>query len=103
MERIVRLHVGLVRVHPFFDGNGLLARVLLAVQTAQYLGAAVLLPRNDPTYFAALRKACDGNLSDLSADLRLRLQKAAQQQHAADGARAAADTERYRVIRHQPD
>src|SRR6266852_1569549 len=67
VDRILRFHVGLLQVHPFFDGNGLLARVLLAFQTEQLLGTKVLLPRRDGNYFACLRRASEGNWKDLLA------------------------------------
>ena len=86
LERIVRFHAGLLAVHPFFDGNGLLARVLLALQTEKHLGTRVVLPRRDPAYFSALRNASEGDIADLCSYLKARMEEAAQQRHAADGA-----------------
>lgn len=86
LQRIVRLHAGLLAVHPFFDSNGLLARVLLALQTEKHLRTRVVLPRRDPAYFSALRKASEGDIADLCGYLKARMEAAAQQRDAGDGA-----------------
>lgn len=69
-EQAVQLHVELMRIHPFFDGNGLLGRALLAAMSRRYLGKAVVVPRADPPYFASLRAAMTGSLESLSAYLQ---------------------------------
>ena len=76
LDRIVRLHAGLLQVHPFFDGNGLLARVLLALQTEELLGQRLLLPRRDKDYFRALRRAAEGDYEDLRSYVRARMRGA---------------------------
>jgi fido (protein-threonine AMPylation protein) len=65
LKRISALHAELVAVHPFFDGNGLVARVLLAVQTERFWIAPVVLPRNDRDYFSSLRLAVEGDTASL--------------------------------------
>jgi Fic family protein len=69
LRRITELHVDLMRIHPFFDGNGLVGRALLAALGKQLLGRAYLVPRADPKYFAALRTALAGDLEPLVAYL----------------------------------
>lgn len=69
-EQAVQLHVELMRIHPFFDGNGLLGRALLAAMSKRYLGNAVVVPRADPAYFASLRAAMVGSAESLTAYLR---------------------------------
>jgi len=69
-EEAVTLHIELMRIHPFFDGNGLLGRALLAAMTKQYLGEGVLIPRADPAYFTELRAAMAGTSKPLVAYLR---------------------------------
>jgi len=84
LERIVGFHTDLIAVHPFFDGNGLLARALLAVQTEEYLGQRVVLPRRDTAYFTALRHAFRGARGRLIAYVKARMERAAQQADEAD-------------------
>lgn len=69
IQRIAELHVDLMRIHPFFDGNGLIGRALLAALGKQLLGRMFLLPRADARYFAALRTALAGDLNPLLAYL----------------------------------
>jgi fido (protein-threonine AMPylation protein) len=85
LDRIARFHAGLIAAHPFFDGNGLVARILLALQTEKHLGVRVVLPRRDPTYFASIRKAGEGDVSELFKYLKNRIE-AAQQTTRVDGA-----------------
>lgn len=69
-EQVVQLHVELMRIHPFFDGNGLLGRALLAAMSKPYLGRTRGIPRSDHEYFASLRAALAGSAESLTAYLR---------------------------------
>ena len=69
LKRIAELHVELMRIHPFFDGNGLVGRALVAALGKQLLGREYLVPRADPQYFAALRTALSGDIEPLLAYL----------------------------------
>lgn len=69
LRRIAELHVELMRIHPFFDGNGLVGRALVAALGKQLLGREYLVPRADPQYFAALRTALYGDVEPLLAYL----------------------------------
>ncbi|MBI3127602.1 MAG: Fic family protein [Candidatus Tectomicrobia bacterium] len=86
LDHILRFHIGLLQVHPFFDGNGLLARVLLAVHTEEHLGIRVMLPRRDAAYFRALRQASQGNYDDLLRYVKIKMDDAVQHRLPADGA-----------------
>jgi Fic family protein len=65
LRQIAKLHVDLMRIHPFFDGNGLVGRALLAALGKRLLGRVYLVPRADPKYFTALRNALDGDIEPL--------------------------------------
>ena len=69
LRGIAKLHVELMRIHPFFDGNCLVGRALLAALGKQLLGRVYLVPRADPRYFAALRTALSGDIEPLLAYL----------------------------------
>jgi fido (protein-threonine AMPylation protein) len=86
LDRIARFHAGLISIHPFFDGNGVVARILLALQTEKHLGLRLVLPRRDPTYFASIRKASEGDPFELFSYLKSRIEAAAQQAATVDGA-----------------
>ena len=71
IKRIAELHVDLMRIHPFFDGNGLVGRALLAAVGKKLVGRVLLVPRADPRYFIALRTALAGDVNALIAYLEL--------------------------------
>lgn len=63
---IARFHHTLVSVHPFLDGNGVLARVVTALQCKQLTGRKAELIRRDAEYIAALKSADSGDYDMLS-------------------------------------
>lgn len=69
LRRIAELHVELMRIHPFFDGNGLVGRALLAALGKQLLDRVYFVPRADPHYFAAIQTALSGDIEPLLAYL----------------------------------
>jgi Fic family protein len=71
---IAALHTELMRIHPFFDGNGLLGRALVAALSRRLLGRPCLVPRDDPAYFASVRTALSGDPSALVGYLEARLE-----------------------------
>jgi Fic family protein len=71
-EEIIDLHVELMRIHPFFDGNGLVGRAIMAALSKRLLGQTYRIPRADPEYFAALRVALLGDSQPFLAYLESR-------------------------------
>lgn len=65
MQHIAGIHTELMRIHPFFDGNGLLGRALVAALSQRLLGRTCFVPRDDPAYFASIRTALSGDQSSL--------------------------------------
>ena len=63
---VARFFWSLLSIHPFVDGNGRLARQLLAIQCRDLFGLRedILLEKGSP-YYRALRKADQDDLSDL--------------------------------------
>lgn len=60
-------HVGLVHIHPFADGNGRTARLLMNLILVRHGYPPALLPVTKRLeYYAALEKANDGDLSDFN-------------------------------------
>lgn len=58
------LHHGLVRIHPFTDGNGRVARLLTNLHFMRYGYPVVILKKEDrKKYYTHLRKADGGDLS----------------------------------------
>ncbi len=70
VNRVAKFHHGLLRIHPFTDGNGRLARFVLAQQAAELLGVTrkIVLEDRYP-YMEALSKADAGDLSRLEAEI----------------------------------
>lgn len=69
VERAARLHVDFVKIHPFVDGNGRTARLLLNLELLQAGFPAVVLPvERRLAYYEALDKAhVQGDVSDFVA------------------------------------
>lgn len=66
------LHAELMRIHPFFDGNGLLGRAILSAMCKRLLGVSCVVSREDPEYFSSLRAALSGDADALVDYLRCR-------------------------------
>ncbi len=66
VERAARLHVDFVKIHPFVDGNGRTARLLLNLELLKAGFPAVVLPvERRLAYYEALDKAhVEGNVAD---------------------------------------
>jgi Fic family protein len=59
VERAARLHTGFVCIHPFVDGNGRTARLLLNLELIRAgFPAAVLPVERRLRYYEALDRAC---------------------------------------------
>ena len=67
LATISKLHIELMRIHPFFDGNGLLGRAVVSALCRRLLGAPCTIPRDDPEHFACLRAGLSGHI-DLLID-----------------------------------
>jgi len=66
IEKITNFHHGFVKIHPFLDGNGRLARYLLMLQASELLGIERWVTLEDKkVYFNALNDADNGNLESL--------------------------------------
>lgn len=74
VQRIAELHTELMRIHPFFDGNGLLGRALVAALSKRLLGVTCFVPRDDPAYFASIRAALSGDRMPLIRYLEARFE-----------------------------
>jgi Fic family protein len=65
-EAIVHFHYEFLRIHPFLDGNGRVARLIMEQQARELLGVDRRLILDDSSaYNAALMQAHDGNLGEL--------------------------------------
>lgn len=65
LREIAAFHHKLVSIHPFLDGNGILARLLTGQQMKALLGVDALLLERDEDYFAALKAADAGDIGPL--------------------------------------
>ncbi len=76
LRSLAELHHGFLKIHPFLDANGRLARVLLDQAARELLNRAVGRDfTSDPqAYFLALQAADRGDLSQLTARLTAALQ-----------------------------
>lgn len=72
IEKISELHTELMRIHPFFDGNGLLGRAIIFALHKRLLGSGCVVPRDDAEYFTCLRSALSGKKEPLVEYLRQR-------------------------------
>ena len=66
---LARLHHGVLAIHPFLDGNGRLARLLIDLAAQELLSRRIgsELTSDRAAYFASLRAAQDGNLLPLES------------------------------------
>ncbi|MBU1975009.1 MAG: Fic family protein [Nanoarchaeota archaeon] len=66
IERVCTFHALFERIHPFFDGNGRVGRLLLNFMLMQEGYPPVIIQnKNRRRYYAALRKADGGNILPL--------------------------------------
>lgn len=67
--RAIQLHVDFVKIHPFADGNGRMARLLLNLELIKAGYPAIVLPvQRRLAYYEALDAAhLDGDLSQFTA------------------------------------
>jgi fido (protein-threonine AMPylation protein) len=66
LKRIVSFHYEFLRIHPFLDGNGRLARLILEQQARELLNIERRIVLEDSVaYFEALQKAHSGELEPL--------------------------------------
>jgi Fic family protein len=70
LREIARFHHRFVSIHPFLDGNGILARLLTSRQLQSLLGVEGHLIERDADYIAALRMADSGDLDPLCQYLK---------------------------------
>ncbi len=66
VESISNFHYRFVSLHPFLDGNGAMAKLLLAMQVRDLIGQEVNLSFQSLAYFEALAAANDGDLEQLT-------------------------------------
>jgi len=76
VNALARLHHGFLAIHPFLDGNGRVARVILDQAARELLGKSITAEfTSDPAaYFATLRDADQGNLAPLESRISAALQ-----------------------------
>ncbi|MCC7248511.1 MAG: Fic family protein [Lysobacter sp.] len=68
-ERAARLHADFLKIHPFFDGNGLTSRALFGALSQRLLGRILFIPRADQKYISTLRLAIAGDIEPFKAYL----------------------------------
>lgn len=67
MKALVAFHHEFLRIHPFLDGNGRIARIVFEQQARELLGANRRVTLNDSqAYFDAIQAAHDGDFSQLT-------------------------------------
>lgn len=65
LNAIASFHHRLVSIHPFLDGNGILARLLSGRQLRELLAKDAVLVESAPEYISALRDADGGDIQPL--------------------------------------
>ena len=65
LATISEIHIELMRIHPFFDGNGLLGRAIVSALSKRLIGSPCAIPRDDPEHFACLRAGLSGRIDPL--------------------------------------
>ena len=67
VKKAAIIHYELVRIHPFFDGNGRVARLLSNLFLMQNGFPPIIVKKTDQKiYYQALKKADQGNVSDFA-------------------------------------
>lgn len=69
LTAIAKFHHRLVSIHPFLDGNGILARLVTAQQLRKLIGIDAQLLESDAEYISALRAADTGDVGPLCSYL----------------------------------
>jgi fido (protein-threonine AMPylation protein) len=68
INKMAEFHINFLKIHPFFDGNGKIARFLLTQQAKELLRYnGPILIKNNKTYFHAVETASSGDLSLLNS------------------------------------
>lgn len=68
LEKVARFHASLLRIHPFSDGNGRVARAMLMQQCLDLFGRAdMTLMKKGAEYYQALQAADAGDHTALAA------------------------------------
>jgi Fic family protein len=71
VKSIVAFHYEFLRIHPYLDGNGRVARTILEQQAKELLGIGHrIILADSNAYFEALQEAHAGNLQPLTKILR---------------------------------
>ncbi len=76
IKALAEFHYGFLKIHPFLDGNGRVARAILQQQARELLNKDVnAVFSDDPTaYYDALKTANSGNLSALTTLIKVVLE-----------------------------
>jgi fido (protein-threonine AMPylation protein) len=77
LEALARLHHGLLSIHPFFDANGRVARIVIDQAAQELLGMRIgsEIHEDRPAYYEVLRQADAGNLQPLIAMFQVALSR----------------------------
>lgn len=79
LERAAEFHTHFERIHPFFDGNGRVGRLLLNFILLKHQFPAVIVQnKNKRRYYTALQRADDGNILPMLKYLLFELQQQAK-------------------------
>ena len=71
LNAIAKFHHRLVSIHPFLDGNGILARLVTSQQLRELVGINAHLLESDAEYISALRAADTGDFGPLCGYISL--------------------------------
>ena len=79
LEKAVEFHTHFERIHPFFDGNGRVGRLLLSFILLKNMFPAIIVQnKNKRRYYTALQRADDGNILPMLKYLLFELQEQAK-------------------------